>query len=104
MEACDAIAFASMKMKTQYDTKHKPKFFEAGDMVRIRLHKGYKQPGISNPKLGPQFAGPVKVIARVGKLAYKLKLRTAYLENPSCHFDRSPRTSFNAGSRSLRST
>jgi hypothetical protein len=38
LEAHDAMAIAAMTIKKQYDSKHTPKFFKVGDLVRIRLH------------------------------------------------------------------
>ena len=68
----DAIAFAAMAMKYYYDRQHQPKSFKVRDMVNIRLHRGYTLPAVTNKKLQQQFAGLLKVIKRVGRLAYKL--------------------------------
>jgi len=76
IDAKDAIAYAAMAMKYYYDRKHKPLYFKVGDLVNLRLHKGYTLPSLKekNKKLGQQFAGPLKVLDRVGKLAYRLEL------------------------------
>ena len=74
IDAKDAIAFATIKMKEYYDRLHQPMFFNVGDMVKLRLHKGYNVPGITSHKIGAQFVGPFKVIERIGKLAYRLQL------------------------------
>ena len=74
IDAKDAIAFAAMKMKNYYDQYHQPMFFNEGDMVKLRLHKGYSVPGITSHKIGAQFVGPFKVIERIGRLAYRLEL------------------------------
>ena len=73
IDAQDAIDFASMKMKQYYDMHHQPIFFNVGDLVKLRLHRGYKVPGVSS-KFGQQFIGPFKVIERIGRLAYRLQL------------------------------
>lgn len=41
----------------------------------VSAHKGYKTPadGVP-PKYGPQFAGPYKIVERVGRAAYRLEL------------------------------
>lgn len=76
IDAKDAIALAAMVMKRQYDKKHIPMFFQVGDWVSLRLHRGYTVPGLKdrNHKIEQQFAGPFKVIERIGRLAYKLQL------------------------------
>ena len=43
-------------------------------MVKLRLYKGYKVPGVLSHKIGPQFIGPFQVVERIGKLAYRLEL------------------------------
>jgi hypothetical protein len=74
----DAIDLAKMAMKHAYDQKHRPLYLKVGDWVNIRLHKGYNIPAVKNKKLGEQYAGPVKVIERVGRLAYRLELPHAW--------------------------
>ena len=74
VDAQDALAFASLRMKDYYDAKHKPMFFNVGDHVHLRLHRGYQMAGVQSRKLGQQFAGPFQVVERIGRLAYRLKL------------------------------
>ena len=75
IDAKDAIAFAAMRMKAHYDTRHQPRFFNVGDSVNLRLHKGYHIPALVGlKKIGPQLVGPFKVIERIGRLAYRLQL------------------------------
>ena len=74
VDAQDALAFASIKMKDRYDSKHKAMFFDVGDFVHLRLHRGYQMAGVLSRKLGQQFAGPFEVVERIGRLAYRLKL------------------------------
>lgn len=65
-------------MKAQYDSKHKPLTFKAGDLVMLCLHYGYQVPSQSNRKLSHQREGPFKVLKRVGNLAYELELPLNY--------------------------
>ncbi len=76
IDAKDAIAFATMRMKAYYDEKHQPQFFSVGDMVNLRLHRGYTLPSLvgQNKKLSQQFVGPLRVRERIGRLAYRLDL------------------------------
>ncbi|KAI0993301.1 hypothetical protein K3495_g14883 [Podosphaera aphanis] len=76
VEVADAIKMAAMYMKEQYDKKHKPVFFKVGDFVALRLHRGYNVPGLAerNTKILQQYAGPFKVIERIGRLAYRIEL------------------------------
>ena len=74
VDAQDALAFASLRMKDYYDAKHKPIFFNVGDLVHLRLHRGYQMAGVQSRKLGQQFAGPFQIVERIGRLAYRLKL------------------------------
>ncbi len=74
IDAGDAIAFAALRMKEYYDSNHQPKFFNVGDLVNLRLHRGYQVPAIRSKKLGPQLVGPFKILKRIGRLAYQLEL------------------------------
>lgn len=74
IDAKDAIAFASLKMKEAYDSRHQPIFFKEGELVNLRLHRDYRVPGITSKKIGPQLVGPFKILERIGRLAYKLEL------------------------------
>lgn len=74
IDAKDAITLAAIKMKEYYDAKHLPQFFDTGNLVNLRLHKGYRVPGITSKKIGPQLVGPFKIVERIGRLAYRLEL------------------------------
>lgn len=74
VDAADALAFASMVIKKYYNQKYKDRTFDVGDFVVIRLYRGYRLLRNISPKLQQQFAGPFKVLERVEKLAYRLKL------------------------------
>jgi hypothetical protein len=43
-EAQDALAHAAVRMKAQYDQTHKPLRLTPGDLVFVRLHRGYNMP------------------------------------------------------------
>ena len=74
--AIDALKLAALTMKIYYDKKHQPMFFAPGQFVLLRLHRGYMIPGLKdrNKKIEQQFAGPFKVLERVGRLAYRIEL------------------------------
>lgn len=76
VEVADAIAFANMAYKRHYDRKHQPQYLRVGDWALLRLHRGYEIPSTTllGPKLSQQYAGPFKVIERIGRLAYRLEL------------------------------
>jgi hypothetical protein len=73
IEADDAMAFANIAIKSRYDKLHKRLRLKAGSQVFLRLHHGYKIPGVHH-KYGNQRVGPFKIIEKVGKLAYRLEL------------------------------
>ena len=72
-EAADAMAFANIAVKSRYDKLHKSLRLHEGSLVYLRLHHGYKIPGVHH-KYSNQRVGPFKVLERVGKLAYRLEL------------------------------
>ena len=73
-QAEDSIAFANIMAKAYYDESHKPISLPTGSKAYLRLHHGYKIPGLTNHKLHNQRVGPFKVLEKVGKLAYRLEL------------------------------
>ncbi|KGQ08839.1 Transposon Ty3-I Gag-Pol polyprotein [Beauveria bassiana D1-5] len=74
IQAHDALAIAAVTMKNHYDRRHTTRFFHEGDMVYLRLHKGYSASGDLGRKFGRQYAGPYKIGQRVGRAAYRLEL------------------------------
>ncbi|GKG24988.1 hypothetical protein Tco_0395616, partial [Tanacetum coccineum] len=57
------------------DRKRKPMEFEIGDRVMLKVSpwKGVIRFG-KRGKLNPRYVGPFKVLAKVGKVAYRLEL------------------------------
>ena len=84
ISAADALAFASMTSKYHYDRRHKPLVLNEGQSVFLRLHKGYNVPSNATitRKLGQQYAGPFKVLKRIGNLAYELDLPQHWRVHP----------------------
>ncbi|KAH3989747.1 hypothetical protein HBH52_015990 [Parastagonospora nodorum] len=72
--ATEALAFAAVNMKYQYDKHHKPLKLRVGDWVMLRLHHGYRVQGHLNRKLDAQRSSPLKVIGKVGNNAYRLDI------------------------------
>lgn len=68
--------------KAYYDKSHKPLKLSKGSMVYLRLHQGYKIPGVVNHKLHRQRVGPFKVLDKVGALAYRLELTPVMTIHP----------------------
>ncbi|SLM35924.1 probable transposable element [Lasallia pustulata] len=79
IDAKDAIAWAALQSKHYYNANHHPRFFSIGDKVLLRLHCGYKLPGIVNQKIEQQFVGPFTVTEQIGRLAYRLDLPLNWL-------------------------
>ncbi|KAF3803874.1 Transposon Tf2-11 polyprotein [Colletotrichum gloeosporioides] len=73
-EAKISIAEGQMHMKQIFDKEHRHIVFGPGDFVHLRLGKGYRLPGKPSPKTSPQYTEPIKVLERVGPLAYRLDL------------------------------
>ncbi len=60
--------------KRHYDRKHQPLHIKVGDHVLLRLHKGYHIPStkVLGSKLSQQYAGPFRVLEKIGNLPYRL--------------------------------
>ncbi|GKF16003.1 putative reverse transcriptase domain-containing protein [Tanacetum coccineum] len=65
---------AQDRPKSYADRKRKPMEYEVGDMVMLKVSpwKGVVRFG-KRGKLNPRYVGPFKVLAKVGKVAYKLE-------------------------------
>ncbi|GJS85642.1 putative reverse transcriptase domain-containing protein [Tanacetum coccineum] len=66
---------AQDRQKSYADRKRKPMEFEVGDRVMLKVSpwKGFVRFG-KRGKQNPRYVGPFKVLAKVGKVAYKLEL------------------------------
>ncbi|GKF67343.1 hypothetical protein Tco_0197022 [Tanacetum coccineum] len=66
---------AQDRQKSYADQKRKPMEFEVGDrvMLNVSLWKGVVRFS-KRGKLNPRYVGPFRVLAKVGKVAYKLEL------------------------------
>lgn len=83
-EAFDSILFAQVRMSLYHDDSANPlPVFQPGDRVMLRTKDflRFKDPDFPR-KLGPQFVGPFTVLAKVGKLAYRLSLPPSWQLHP----------------------
>ncbi|GKF64966.1 hypothetical protein Tco_0188414 [Tanacetum coccineum] len=66
---------AQARQKSYGDRKRKPMDFEVEDRVMLKVSpwKGVVWFG-KGGKLNPRYVGPFKVLAKVGKVAYRLEL------------------------------
>ncbi|GJR25573.1 putative reverse transcriptase domain-containing protein [Tanacetum coccineum] len=69
------IQAARDRQKSYVDMRHKPLEFQVGDKVMLKVSpwKGVIRFG-KRGKLNPRYIGPFKVLAKVGIIAYRLKL------------------------------
>nr|GEY99746.1 putative reverse transcriptase domain-containing protein [Tanacetum cinerariifolium] len=69
------IQAAQDRQKSYTDLKQKSVEFEVGDRVMLKVSpwKGVVRFG-KRGKLNPRYVGPFKVLAKVGKVAYRLEL------------------------------
>ncbi|GJU70093.1 putative reverse transcriptase domain-containing protein [Tanacetum coccineum] len=84
---------AQDRQKSYADRKRKPMEFEVGDRVMLKVSpwKGVVRFG-KRGKLNSRYVGPFRVLAKVGKVAYKLELsivhHTFHVSNPKkCYAD-----------------
>lgn len=67
---------AQTRMKSQADKHKSDRAFQVGDWVWLKL-QAYMQQTLqhrSNQKLAPKNYGPFQILAKIGKVAYKLCL------------------------------
>ena len=65
---------AQERMATYYNTRHVPKQFKIGDLVKLST----KNLKLKCRKLSPRWIGPFRVLERIGGQAYRLALPTKY--------------------------
>ena len=63
-------------MKKVYNTRHQFIFFKVKDLINLRLYKDYKIPIITSKKIGSQLIRSFKILERIERLIYRLKLST----------------------------
>ena len=74
-------------MKVQADEHRTEKELQIGDLVYVKLQP-YRQNSMEQRtcrKLGAKYFGPFPIIAKVGKLAYKLQLPSTARVHPVFH-------------------
>ncbi|KAJ0770506.1 putative nucleotidyltransferase, Ribonuclease H [Helianthus annuus] len=71
----DNLQTARSRQKSYADQRRKPLEFQVGDCVLLKVSpwKGVIRFGIKG-KLAPRYVGSFKIIERIGKVAYRLKL------------------------------
>jgi hypothetical protein len=69
------LKIAQTRQKSYADKRRRDLSFRVGDYVYLKVSplRGTKRFHIKG-KLAPRFVGPYKILKRIGKLAYKLKL------------------------------
>jgi hypothetical protein len=74
-EAEEALNFAKVTQKEYYDWRHQPINLKPGDSAMLVLHHGYKLKGNFPKKVGFQCMGPLKVLEKIGKNAFRIGSR-----------------------------
>jgi hypothetical protein len=76
LEIRERLLLAQEAMSAKHDLKHRELVFAVGDWARLHLHHRTAV-GITparSTKLGPWYFGPYQVLARIGSVAYHLRL------------------------------
>lgn len=73
--------------ETQYNSSHREIHFNMGDQVLLRLqpHRQSSLAKRTNKKLSSRYYGPFEVLAKIGQVAYKLKLPDSSSIHPVFH-------------------
>lgn len=78
---------AQQRMKHQADKNRSERSFEVGDKVYFKLQPHVRSSVAfgSNHKLSYRFYGPFEITAKVGSVAYRLKLPESAMIHPVVH-------------------
>jgi hypothetical protein len=75
-KVCQCLIQAQQLAKKYYDTNHREVEFDVGAWVGLRLLHRTAQSldPRAKYKLGPRWAGPFRVLDRIGRVAHRLQL------------------------------
>ena len=73
-KTAEMISFVNVKAKIQYDFNHQPIEFKKNNQIFLQLYKNYNLSGKPLRKISSQQCDFFKIIKRVRRLVYKLKL------------------------------
>ena len=77
-EIVDAIDFVAAKIKVYYDARHTSILLRSDEKIYLQLNKDYKLFDKLNSKLSQQRCESFKILERVERLAYRLKLSSTW--------------------------
>jgi len=76
----------SKKMKKFADRKQRPIDYQVGDMVLVKFNpRQFKTLRSGHQNLVRKYEGPFKIIAKVGKISYKVELPPHFKIHPVFH-------------------
>ena len=72
-QAEEALNFAKVAQKDCYDRSHQPIDLKPSDYAALVLHHGYQMKGNLSRKMGLQRYGPLRVLEKIGKNAFRIE-------------------------------